>query len=253
MGQKTPPMTTILRAFEIIDVLWRLKGAGPSTLGEKLGLSKSTAHVYLRTLQSTGYVVNDGGEYHLSYRFLTMGSRLRYRSRIFQVAESEIETLARETGELVTLVVRENDESVILHLEKGDRALELGLYPGMMIPLHSHASGKVLLAQMSPERVATFVSRRGLDPVTDETITDPDELRAELDVVRERGYAYDWDQQVKGMGVIGAPIVVEDSLEGVLSIACPTGRLKRDSYREELLQEVQQSIERISIKHKYGN
>lgn len=84
MSTDTPPMKSIVRAFEIVHTLWEVHSAGSSAIASRLDLSKSTAHVYLRSLQSTGYVVTEGGEYRLSFRFLMIGSRLKYRSRIFR-------------------------------------------------------------------------------------------------------------------------------------------------------------------------
>lgn len=252
MTPDTPPMTSIQRAFEIVEALWELRGAGPSEIAAHLNLSKSTAHVYLRSLQSTGYVINHGGEYELSHAFLTMGSRLKYRSRIFQASKSELRTLAQETGELVTLVIEEAEKSVILHQEPGEQALELGIYPGMTIPLHTHAAGKLFLAYMDQHRTDEIVKRHELEQVTEHTITDREALVAELNQIRKDGYAFDWNQQVKGMGLIAVPIIVDEELEAALSIACPTGRLTDDMYREELRQKLQETVDTLMIKYQYG-
>jgi IclR family KDG regulon transcriptional repressor len=252
MTQKTPPMQSIQRAFRIGHALWELRGAGPSEIASHLDLSKSTAHVYLRSLEATGYVVNHGGEYELSYQFLTMGSRLKYRNRLFQVSRSEVRTLARETSELVTLFIEQAGQSVVLHQERGDQSLELGMYPGLTLPLHSHAPGKLFLAHMGRERVDAIIEEYGLERMTEDTITDKKTLLDEMERIREDGYAVDWDQQVQGMGVIAAPIIVENDIEGVLAIACPTGRISADSYHDELLQKLQESVDSLTIKYQYG-
>jgi IclR family KDG regulon transcriptional repressor len=252
MPPDTPPMKSIQRAFEIVHTLWELRGAGPSEIATQLDLSKSTAHVYLRSLQSTGYVVNHDGEYRLSCGFLTMGSRLKYRSRIFQVSKSEMRNFARETGELVTLLIEEAGKSVILHQEAGEQSLELGIYPGMTIPLHTHASGKLFFVHMAQDRIDEIIERYGLEQMTEFTITDRESLLTELEQVRENGYAFDWDQQVKGMGLIAVPIIVGEELKAVLAVACPTGRIKDDSYREELLRKLQETVDTLTIKYQYG-
>ncbi|QSW97678.1 IclR family transcriptional regulator [Haloterrigena alkaliphila] len=252
MPDGTPPMKSVLRAFDVLDVLWETNGAGPSAVAAQMDVPKSTAHVYLRTLQETGYVVNEGGEYRLSHRFLSMGSRIKHRNNLFQVSEPKLRELATETGELVTLVVEEAGQSVILHKESGERSLELGIYSGMIIPLHSNATGKAILAHLPDDRIETIVDTHGLERLTAETITDRKVLYAELEAVRERGYAVDWDQQVKGMGLIGAPIEIDDRLQGAVGVACPTGRMKDETYQNELLQRLQGTIDSITIKYRYG-
>jgi len=253
MTSETPPMKTIVRAFEVVHVLWELGGAGPSKIARHLDLSKSTAHVYLRSLESTGYVVNRGGEYELSYEFLTMGSRLKFRSRLFQTSKNEMQLLAEELDEMVALFVEERGYAIILHQEMGDQALELGTYPGLKLPLHSHASGKLLLANMDDDQRTEIIDERGLPKVTEETVTDLDALRTELESIREAGYAFDWNQQVNGMGVIAVPIAVGDDVKAALSVACPTGRLQNDDYRDELKRKLQGTVDTLSIKYQYGS
>ncbi|ELZ28764.1 ArcR family transcription regulator [Halogeometricum pallidum JCM 14848] len=245
-------MTSILRAFEIIRTLWEVRSAGPSEIASLLGISKSTAHVYLHSLQSTGYVINDGGKYRLSYQFLTMGSRLKYRSRIFQVSKEEIRALADETGELVTLLIEESAEAILLHQETGSRALELGTYPGMTLPIHTHAAGKVFLAYMEESRTRAIITEESLERQTEATIVDAQTLQAEVEQIRTDGFAFDWDQQVQGMGVIAVPIVVDGVLRAVLGIACPTGRLRDETYRTELRRKLQEKVDSVTIKYRYG-
>lgn len=252
MSENTPAMSSVLRAFEVIDVLWETGGAGPSAVARQMDIPKSTAHIYLQTLSNTEYVVNDDGTYSLSYQFLGTGSRLKHRNRLYQAAESLLEELAESTGELVTLVIEEDGKSVILHLVRGNNSLDLGMYPGMITPLHSNATGKVLLAFLPSDRTDAIVDNYGLERVTERTITDEATLYNELETIRENGYAIDWDQQVTGMGIVGAPIVVDGELEGAVGVACPTGRLQEDSYQQTLLQKIRETIDSITIKYRYG-
>lgn len=249
---ETPTMTSIQRGFAVIHALWELRGAGPSEIARHLDLSKSTAHVYLRSLAETGYVVNHGGTYELSYHFLTMGSRLKFRNRLFQVSKAEMRELAAETGELIVVFVEQAGRAILLHQEGGSQALQLGTYPGQRLPMHSHASGKVLLAYMGEGTRERVLEERGLPAVTEETITDRSALRAELAEIREAGYAFDADQQVRGMGVVAVPIFVKGSAVGTLSAACPSGRLTDGEYRAELCARLQETADGISINYRYG-
>ncbi|SDK59750.1 IclR family transcriptional regulator [Natronorubrum texcoconense] len=252
MTDATPPMSSVLRAFDVLTVLWEVNGAGPSEVATRMDVPKSTAHVYLHTLEETGYVVNDGGEYRLSHQFLATGSRIKHRNSLFQAAEPKLRELAMETGELITLVIEEAGQSVILHKETGDRSLELGIYSGMITPLHSNATGKAILANLPPERTDEIIETHGLTPLTEKTVTDEERLRTELDSIREQGYAVDWDQQVKGMGLIGAPIEIDGELKGAVGIAGPTGRIQDETYQTTLRQELQGTIDSITIKYRYG-
>lgn len=245
-------MKSVQRAFDVIDVLWKLDGAGPTEIAGEMDIPRSTAHVYLQTLESTGYVVSAGGTYELSHAFLSMGSRIQQRNQTYQVAQRSLRELADETGEVVTLVIEEAGEAVFLDRESGNQAIELGLYAGLTIPLYTHAAGKAILSHLPTDRVDEIIDTRGLEPVTSNTITDRDSLHEELETIQSDGYAVDWDQQIEGMGTVGVPIVVDEQVRGSIGIACPTERVKDDAYRTELLNKLREANETVSIKYRYG-
>ena len=242
-------LSTVHRAFEIVELLWEEETLGVTELADRLGGHKSTIHGYLRTLEATGFVINDGGQYRLGLRFLEVGGRLKHRSRLFHVARPQLERLANDTGFTASLTVEEAGELVIVHLVAGDRSLQLGIYPGMRVPLHSHAAGKCILANADDDHL----NRDELDAVTPYTKTDPEAVRAELDVIRECGYAVDWDEQVVGMGIVAAPIVVDNIVHGSVGLVCPTNQLTDENYRTELAQQVRKTTNVIGVNYRYGH
>ncbi len=251
MGQKTPPLKTIQRAFEILDVLKEEKTVGVSELSRRMDLPKSTVHDYLRTLKATGYVVNDGGTYSLGFRLLELGGHVKYRNRLFHTAKPELERLAEKTGELASINIEEHGRFIILHTEYGAESLQLGIYPGMSTPIHTHAAGKVMLANFAEEKVDRILDEHGLDQVTEHTVTDRHELVAELETIRERGYGVDRNQQVVGMSVVATPIQVKNRVLGSIGVVCPTDRLVDEGYQEKLAQEVKKSANIVSVNYQY--
>lgn len=251
MGSDTPQHRTIQRAFEVFDVLWELDGAGVSEAARELNLPKSTVHGYLQSLTSTGYVINEGGTYRISLKMLAKGGQIKYRNRLFHASRGKLRELARETGEVANLTVREQQSAVILHSGEGDQALDLGTFPGMTTPLHTHAAGKAILANLPPETIDEIVTG-GLTQMTPETITDEDELFAELETIREQDYAVDWNEQIVGMGVVAAPILADSEVHGAIAIVCPSDRVTQPDYEEELATRVKEAANVISINYQYG-
>lgn len=252
MSQDRPPLRTVRRAFEILHLLRDRGTLGVSEVADRLDLPKSTAHDYLRTLRELGYVVNDAGTYRLGFRLLELGGQAKHRSRLFQVARPELERAAEATGEVVSLNVEEGGEFVVLHAAFGENALRLGIYPGLRIPLHTHAAGKVLLAGFDQDRIDRIVDRHGLPGRTEHTITEWDDLDAELEAIADQGYAVDRNEQVVGMGVVAAPIVVEDRVLGSISVVCPADALRAEAYRADLVAAVQQSANVVSVNYQYS-
>ncbi|MFH5800889.1 IclR family transcriptional regulator [Haladaptatus sp. CMAA 1911] len=246
MDRTSAPLQTVIRAFEIIELLWEGNITGPSDLARQMDMPRSTAHDYLRTLESTGYVVRRDGQYHVGYRFLAMGSRLKHRNRLFHIAKPVLEQIASETGELATVSVEERGRWVVLHDESGPRSLNLGTYPGRRTPLHSHAAGKVILAHLPDEDVEEILDTHGLDPVTENTVTNVETLREELRTIRDDGYALDCNQQIPGMCVVAVPLLNDATVLGALSIATTTDRLKDSAFRSELIEHVRRGAKTIT-------
>jgi DNA-binding IclR family transcriptional regulator len=93
-------------------------------------------------------------------------------------------------------------------------------------PVHGGASGRALLAFL-PESEREAVLAGPLEPVTPNTVTDPDALRRELAEVRERGYSLTRGERVLGAVGIAAPVLAGDGrLLGVIGIGVPEQRFR---------------------------
>lgn len=251
MTEDTVPLKTIVRAFDVLDILERKREAGPTEVARELGVTRSTAHDYLVTLEETGYVVNDEGSYRIGYRFLGRGNRLKYRTRLFSTARVVVEKLSAETDERAQLGVEESGDWILLHHESDVTSVNMGDYPGLRTPLHTHAAGKVLLTHLPDDRVEEILTTGELEGVTEHTVTDAAELRSELDRIAKDGYAVDWNEQVIGIGFVACPLVVREELVGSVSVGCPTGRLQDREYRDALIRHVKTAADEIVVNYRY--
>lgn len=227
------PNRSLERGFAVVDELAENGGGRVSELAERLDMPVSTVHDYLRTLVATGYVTRDGKEYRTTTRFLEVGHRHRHRLEIHKAVRDQLETVADETGEHATLLIEEDDQAVILAVEEGPDAINLFAYPGARMPLHVTAPGKAMLAHMPEERVESILEG-DLVSVTSRTVTDPDRLREQLEVVHERGYAVDEGERIAGMVCVAAPVLdKDDRLRGAICVCGPESRLD-ESRRAEI-------------------
>jgi len=103
------------------------------------------------------------------------------------MAEDIVEQLAEQTEERAQFIVEEHGRGVYLHTATGNHAVQVNSRLGRVKSLHNSASGKAILPQLPEERVEEIVDRWGLEASTENTITDYDELLAELELVRDRG------------------------------------------------------------------
>jgi DNA-binding IclR family transcriptional regulator len=217
----------------VVHALRDLGGAGVTELAAHLDVSKSTVHRHLATLLDAEYLVREGDDYHLSLRFLTLGEHVRDRRDVARRASSRVDALAEETNERAQFIVEEHGYAVYVHTAMGDRAVRTDSGAGVRIPMNSVSAGKAILAHLPEERVRAIVDRRGLPARTESTITDEAELFAELERVRERGYAINREESTPGLHAVSAPVMgPEGGVLGALGVSGPTHRLKGARLRE---------------------
>jgi DNA-binding IclR family transcriptional regulator len=126
------------------------------------------------------------------------------------------------------------------------------VYPGLRFPLHAQAAGKAILAHLPDDRITEIIETTSLEPVTERTITDEDELRAELDRITDDGYAVDSEQLVSGVAIAAAPILVDGEPVGSVSISFPSGRLQNDDFVSTITQRLTEAADEISINYRYS-
>lgn len=222
-------------AFEIIETLAREDGGRVTEIATELGLAKSTVHRHLATLENLEYVVKDGDEYRIGFRFLELGEQTRKHSDTYQMARKKVSKIAEQTDERAQFVVEEHGKAVYVFGETGEHAVQTNSEIGKYRPLQSMAAGKAILAFLPEARVEEIVRRHGLPALTENTITDEDELYEELEEIRERGYSINDQETIPGLRAVGVPIECPDGgVFGALSVSGPTHRVQGERLEETI-------------------
>jgi IclR family transcriptional regulator, KDG regulon repressor len=220
----------ILGVFSIFEPEWPL-----SALARRLGLPKSTAHNLLRTLQSVDLVQQnrEGGAYRLGPRALEMGLTFSQSSEVLAHARPALRSLAQQTNETVKLGIMSNDQVLIVAAVESTHQLHTRGDIGTRWPLHSTSLGKAILSALSQVECEKIVRSRGMPQFTLQTLSSWPQLSRELDIVRSRGYATDFEENERGVRCVAAPIV--DGLRGsvaAISLSGPRLRLEDDRLGE---------------------
>jgi len=238
-GPETSPRTVdaVDITVDIMEALWDVEEPTATGLADHLDLSPSTVYNHLSTLQRRGYVVKEGYEYRPSLRFMEIGSRVRERHvDIYDPAKEVVSDLAHETGEIAWGMVEENGLGVFVIKEEGENAVESGQYSvGSRVPLHASAPGKAILAFMPDERIDEVVDAHGLNAVTPNTITDREELTAELERIRDEGVSFSDEEGAVGTQTVAVPILGrDDTVLGSISVSGPSSRISDTEFEERL-------------------
>jgi DNA-binding IclR family transcriptional regulator len=228
-------LKTTETTLAVIEALESLDGARVSELAEELGMAASTVHAHLATLEAHEYVAREGDRYHLGLEFLSLGNYVGHRKRAYGIAETYTRRLADETESRAVFMVEEHCWGVYVFTFSGQHAVWTYSTVGKKVPLHVTAAGKAILAKLPRRRIEAIIERRGLDPETENSITDPDVLFEELEEIDERGYSFNYEEQLTGVKAVGAPVTdANDRVIGSFSVAAPANRLGETEFEEEL-------------------
>lgn len=223
--------STALKALRVLEAV--AAGTGPATLGDvaaRAALDKSTTYRMLSTLVVAGYVRQDAGSrrYSLSYRVVSLSRNLLADDEVFQLTRGVLDGLSQTTGEAIHLCVLDGRESVLVQRVKGTQLVAVEFQVGDRSPLHCTSIGKALLAYQEAELVDAVIAA-GLPRLAVNTIVEPESLRRELRLVRERGYAIDDHEFADSMRCIAVPIFERDARVRMgISISGPDSRFSID-------------------------
>lgn len=237
-------------AMEIIELLEARDGAGVTEIADGLDLAKGTVHTQLATMRERGFVAKSGDEYQLGLRFLELGENAKDRLSIPDVAKTELDKLAEETDTRTQLIVEENGMAICVYISRGPNAILPPTDVGYREYLHCIASGKALLAHLPEERIEAIVDRHGLVERTDATVTDRDELFDALERIRERGFALNDEEKLRGLRAVGTPILGQDGRPiAAISISDTTRNMDDDLFREGIPDRIMSTANVIEVNH----
>jgi IclR family KDG regulon transcriptional repressor len=244
---------TIDRVSSIVDILAQsVQGISIRELSSAIGLPKGTTHRLLSSLSYFGYVRQDPKtrNYFLGLKFVELGQTLLSQLDLRKEAEPFLRDLAERTKETIHLVIFDRNEIVYIDKVETDHnpsGLKMASRIGLRNPAHSSAVGKMILASFSEEELRNFFKEKKLVRRTENTITDPAQLREHLKIVLKQGYAIDDEENEKGIRCVGAPIYNEmGKTVAAISITAPAFRVTKKTVQETLNKEVMETAFKIS-------
>jgi DNA-binding IclR family transcriptional regulator len=220
----TPRIQSVDRAFALLQQLFE-PGVVCSlpVMAERSGLSMATAHRLLATLESLGAVIRTGpGGYRIGMGLhaLTRGST--QQELLAAALQPVLAKLARALGLVVHAGVWDADQMVTYIAKQVSRqGLTIPTRIGSQLEGYCSGMGKVLLAHLNEEAREAYLTEAPFVMLTANTVTDPDVLRADLAMVRARGWAVDDGEIYVGLRCVAVP--VHDADGGVMAAVSCSG------------------------------
>jgi DNA-binding IclR family transcriptional regulator len=245
------PIKVLNKAILVLETI--LKNNAPMSMteiSERLDYYPSTVHRILDTLKYGGYVEQDPltQKYQLGMKLLELGMAKLNQIDLVKEARPYLKELAKKCNETVHLAILEDTNVLYLAKEESSQTIRMISYIGKRAPLHCTALGKILLAFLPLDKKDQILDKIELSKLTENTITDKNELIEELKKIEQEGFALDREENEKDVRCIAAPIRnYQGKVVAAVSISGPAYRLNEGN-QSHLKNELVSACQEISAR-----
>jgi IclR family transcriptional regulator, KDG regulon repressor len=244
---------SLTKALTILDLFLVSKQELSLTeICKELGMPKAVASRLISTLVRDGFLYQNEprGKFSLGTKYFRFSGLIKSRIPLRIVASPFLLRLSQRIHEAVFIDYVMGKEDVFNETYQ-DISLPLNKYTvppdeNSGLSLHGTGIGKIMLADMSEEELERYFHRNILEKLTPDTITDFEELKKQLVIIRKEGIAIDYEEFRIGVNSITAEIRdIESKLIGGVGLAAPSIRLNKDRIRK-LIPEIKSCALEIS-------
>lgn len=216
------------RAMQVFEYLSETQGLALSALASEMGQSPATVYRILVTLEGRGLVEFDPADqiWQIGPKAFIIGARFLRKTSLVDRARPVLRRLMEQTGETANLGVEKEASVLFLSQVETHSNIRAFFPPGSLSPMHASGIGKALLAEMDADRLERWFANQSLESFTEFTITNKNDLLADLAEIRARGFSIDGEEKNLGMRCIAAPVfdVTGEAIAGI-SVSGPTSRV----------------------------
>lgn len=226
-NQSSEKLLTLIEVLSQQDEPIRLQD-----LAKKLSMNASTVLRFLTSLQKKDYVAQDANtdRYYLTYKICGIANNITSRTSIRHICMPYLRSISQIFGESANLSIEQNMMVVYIEVVNGpNQLLTTTQRIGNIAPMHCTGVGKLFLTNYTQRQLEQFTALKGMQIFTENTLTTLDELAAEIETAKNRGYAFDNEECEVGVRCVAAPIRnYTKSVVAGLSVSGPTTRMTDD-------------------------
>jgi DNA-binding IclR family transcriptional regulator len=238
----------VIKAIELLEALAE-DGTYPTVqiLSNRLGLTHNKTFRLLATLEEKGLIERsaESGTYYLGLQAFEMAQHILKSASLIRMAHPIMEELARKLDEAVYLTVMTNDEVLFLDMVDSFQHVKAVDLVGKRFPFFTNAAGKVIKSVSSIDLFGRVAKKRG--------VPNPEELEQELDEIRKKGVAVDFNGL--GEGICAVAVVIRDyagKVVGALTLLAPSFRMLQERLEEVIIPCMLEGGEQLSMKFGYS-
>lgn len=199
-------------------------------------LTPSAARRFLLTLVHDGFAETDGRYYWLTAKALRIGQAYVDSAQLPLMLRPIVEQVARNTGEHISVGVRDGDDIVHIVRSRYSHISSLSIRPGSRMPLYGTATGRIWLASLDQDELEAYLARVELKALTPYTVTQVDAFKDVLKQVEQQGYCMVDGEFEVGMRVLSVPLRDrKGELKAAMALTTHASRMEVGEMRQRYL------------------
>jgi DNA-binding IclR family transcriptional regulator len=248
-------LKTVDQSLKLLNYFSKEKPSwGARELAKETGMNHSTVYRILETLEANRFLVKDDAtkKYTLGIRLWELGLRMYDSMKLPELIRPIMKQLMIDTGESVFLTGLDGDEALTLDAMEPDNKVKYSVSLGSRVPLYAGASYRAILAFMPPEKIDNIL-RGTLQAYTENTMTDPQQIRETLTEIREKGWAQSSGEYTRDVMAIAVPLFdANDHIVGSLTVSGPKYRFTENDITRHLplLQQAKEDVSAVMKKYR---
>lgn len=230
---------------------------GIADIADELGMSRSTTHRYVITLVALGYVEQGASrKYKLGLKVSELGMSALACTGLRDHAHGYLEELRQQSSYTVNLGILDGVEVLYIDrarsFRRGQSKIDFDLRPGSRLPAYCTSLGKVMLAHLPEDALRELLGDMQLSKRGPNTITTKKALRAELEQVRDEGFAVDDEEFAPELLAIAVPVRSESGeVIAAINMAAHTSMISLEELVGALGPHLVATADRISARIGY--
>lgn len=217
---------SVARAVLVLDAFARATGdmeLGITELSDETGLAKSVISRVVAPLVAGGYLEQNPRtrRYRVGLRTFELGLRYLRRPGAREAALMLLEELVRETGHTSYLGVLDGEQCVVLAAVEGSDRLRVVVSAGERAPAHVTAMGKAIMAALDDDAREELLVKGWPGESRNWRVLSPDDLRADLELARQQGYAVTQHDGYPGVWSVGVALPANGERLMAVSVDIP--------------------------------
>lgn len=218
-----------------------------SDVAARTGLTRAGARRILLTLQTLGYLENDGRLFRLTPRILDLGFAYLSSIPIWNLAEPMMEALTDRVRESCSAAVLDGLDVVYVLRVHTHKIISTNLAVGSRLPAFWTSMGRVLLAALPDDELHARLAAAPRERFTAHTALDDAALLARITQARQQGWCVVDQELEEGLISVAAPLRnATGQVVAALNISGQASRTSPEALREQLLPELLRTAQDIS-------